>query len=177
LQRKSLSYERPPVAPTTTAGLALSPCSRGLPPDQPVTDGARGFFAWRAVSDHLRQGVNARAIGSPLCLRWLPRNERRGPRQPWANGCPCDYVGATSGVPQIAADLSRRPTRQPWARTGRKQLQQIAETIGLVLVRLPVLLRQATATQSIEILFQHALNASIWSTVNRLECCDRRLRI
>src|SRR5215469_10978596 len=33
-------------------------------------------------------------------------------------GCPCDYVGRTSGVPQIAADLTHRLTRQPWATTG-----------------------------------------------------------
>src|SRR5262252_5566994 len=31
------------------------------------------------------------------------------------NGCPCDYVDSTSAVPQIAADLLRRLTRQPWA--------------------------------------------------------------
>ena len=31
-------------------------------------------------------------------------------------GCRCYSVGSTSGVPQIAADLSHRPTRQPWAR-------------------------------------------------------------
>jgi hypothetical protein len=36
----------------------------------------------------------------------------------WVKGCPCDHVGSTSGVPQIAADLSRRSTRQPWATTG-----------------------------------------------------------
>ena len=29
--------------------------------------------------------------------------------------CPSDYVASTSGVPQKAADLPRRPTRQPWA--------------------------------------------------------------
>jgi hypothetical protein len=35
----------------------------------------------------------------------------------WVKGCRCDYVDSTSGVPQIAADLSRRPTRQPWAKS------------------------------------------------------------
>src|SRR6266566_9652034 len=33
----------------------------------------------------------------------------------WVKGCRCYQVGSTSGVPQIAADLSHRPTRQPWA--------------------------------------------------------------
>jgi hypothetical protein len=33
----------------------------------------------------------------------------------WVKGCRCYSVGSTSGVRQIAADLSRRPTRQPWA--------------------------------------------------------------
>jgi hypothetical protein len=40
----------------------------------------------------------------------------------WLIGCRCCYVGSTSGVPQIAADLSRRPTRQPWARTRHRVL-------------------------------------------------------
>jgi hypothetical protein len=44
-------------------------------------------------------------------------------------------------------------------------------------VRFSALLRQATATQTIEIFFQRALVTSKWSAVNRLECCDRRLRI
>src|SRR5262249_42725065 len=30
-------------------------------------------------------------------------------------GCPCNYVGNTSGVHQITAHLMHRPTRQPWA--------------------------------------------------------------
>lgn len=33
-------------------------------------------------------------------------------------GLPSRHVGSTSGVPQTAADLSRRPTWQPWARSG-----------------------------------------------------------
>ena len=47
----------------------------------------------------------------------------------------------------------------------------------LVLVRFSALPRQAAATQTIEIFFQRALVTSKWSAVNRLECCDRRLRI
>jgi len=34
------------------------------------------------------------------------------------NGCPCDDVGSMSGAHQIAADLWRRPTWQPWATSG-----------------------------------------------------------
>src|SRR6516165_9720929 len=30
-------------------------------------------------------------------------------------GCRHDYVGGTTGVPHISDDLTRRPTRQPWA--------------------------------------------------------------
>jgi hypothetical protein len=30
-------------------------------------------------------------------------------------GCRSDYVGSTSGVPEIATDLLRRRSRQPWA--------------------------------------------------------------
>jgi hypothetical protein len=33
----------------------------------------------------------------------------------WVKDCPSDYVGSTSGVPEIAVDLSRRPSRQPRA--------------------------------------------------------------
>jgi hypothetical protein len=33
----------------------------------------------------------------------------------WVKDCPSDYVGSTSGVPEVAADLSRRPSRQPRA--------------------------------------------------------------
>ena len=52
-----------------------------------------------------------------------------------------------------------------------------AERLFLVLVRFSALPRQAAATQTIEIFFQRALVTSKWSAVNRLECCDRRLRI
>jgi hypothetical protein len=42
------------------------------------------------------------------------------------NGCRCDYVSTTSDVPQTADDLSRRPTRQPWAnkRHSRSKLRR-----------------------------------------------------
>jgi hypothetical protein len=33
----------------------------------------------------------------------------------WVNGGHSDYVGGTSGVPEMADDLSRRLSRQPWA--------------------------------------------------------------
>jgi hypothetical protein len=42
----------------------------------------------------------------------------------WVKGCPCDYVGSTSGVPQITADLTHRPTRQS------RPVTDIAEIIG-----------------------------------------------
>ncbi len=40
--------------------------------------------------------------------------------------CHFDYIGSTTGVPQIAADLPRRPTRQPWAHTAWAISRQIA---------------------------------------------------
>jgi hypothetical protein len=33
-------------------------------------------------------------------------------------GCRDDYIDLMAGVPQIAADLLQRASRQPWARTG-----------------------------------------------------------
>ena len=39
-------------------------------------------------------------------------------RQLQVKGCCCDDVGTTTGVPQIAADLRRRQSRQPWATGG-----------------------------------------------------------
>jgi Citrate synthase, C-terminal domain len=42
--------------------------------------------------------------------------------------CPWGYIGSTSGVPQIPDDLSRRSTRQPWAK-------ELNRSRGRVLVR------------------------------------------
>jgi hypothetical protein len=43
-----------------------------------------------------------------------------GPRCPlWVTGCRDDYIDLMAGVPQIAADLLQRASRQPWAKTGR----------------------------------------------------------
>jgi hypothetical protein len=36
----------------------------------------------------------------------------------WVKGCRSDYAGSTSGVPDIADDLSHRAGRQPWANFG-----------------------------------------------------------
>jgi hypothetical protein len=36
-------------------------------------------------------------------------------------GCRCGYVGTTTGVAQIADDLRRSPSRQPWAKSGHKR--------------------------------------------------------
>ena len=33
-------------------------------------------------------------------------------------GCRCGYVGTTTGVPQIAAKMRRRSSRQHWAKSG-----------------------------------------------------------
>jgi hypothetical protein len=56
--------------------------------------------------------------------------KRRAEGRLWVKGCPCDYIGSTSGVLQIAADLTHHPTRQHWARkrhvpTIRAQLQSV----------------------------------------------------
>jgi hypothetical protein len=39
--------------------------------------------------------------------------DRRLPER--VKGCPSDYVGSTSGVPDIAADRRVAPARRPWA--------------------------------------------------------------
>jgi hypothetical protein len=41
---------------------------------------------------------------------------------PVGHGCHCDYIGITTGVPQIAADLWHRPSRQSRANSRRKGL-------------------------------------------------------
>jgi len=40
----------------------------------------------------------------------------------WVNGGPCDYVGGTSGVPEIAAASLHRPSGQDRARSRRWSL-------------------------------------------------------
>src|SRR5216684_4381831 len=40
-------------------------------------------------------------------------------RQVWVMGCLRDYVGRMTGLPRIAAELLRRPTRQSRATSGR----------------------------------------------------------
>ncbi len=46
----------------------------------------------------------------------VSRSELLGPL--WVTGCRLYYVGITTGVPQIAADLRYRPSRQSRARSG-----------------------------------------------------------
>jgi hypothetical protein len=43
--------------------------------------------------------------------------ERRSFHPAWVKGCLRDYVGITTGVPQIAADLLQRPSRQSRAKS------------------------------------------------------------
>ena len=42
-----------------------------------------------------------------ISLLWIERNG--------ATGCPDKYIDLKAGVPQIAAELLQRPSRQPWA--------------------------------------------------------------
>jgi len=90
-------------------------CTSGEVARSPYVSGRRVTPGKQQRSIHTERGTGIR---NPFCRShksnmvsivathsWRPR---------WVKGCRCDYVGSTSGVPQIADDLSRRSTRQPW---------------------------------------------------------------
>jgi hypothetical protein len=58
-------------------------------------------------------------------------------------GCRCGSVGSTSGVPQTAADLSRRPTRQPrHKRTLARDAHRVLWVAAYEVINVPQSFRQ-----------------------------------
>ena len=58
-----------------------------------------------SFSSSASNGSGHRQLRVPELDRW----------QIWVIGCRCDYVGSTTGVPQIADDLLHRRSRALWA--------------------------------------------------------------
>jgi hypothetical protein len=61
-----------------------------------------------AIEVGIKSGVWGRNYAGGASRQF--QNHREPPMSP--RGCPCDYVGST-GIPHIADDLWRHPTRRP----------------------------------------------------------------
>jgi hypothetical protein len=65
---------------------------------------------------------------SVVAMRWSAAMQHEIPL--WVNCCPCDYVGRTSGVPQIAARLDAPPNSAALGQ--RETFQTLPHTRRLV---------------------------------------------
>jgi hypothetical protein len=79
-----------------------------------------GIFAVDGPLD-LKEFVDpTHCLGGDRCGFSAPTTQHDGEWLVRVKGCRCGYVGSTSGVPEIADDLSRRSTRPPWANYGSR---------------------------------------------------------